>query len=106
MLTWEYGTFFFFIPSISLLSKNYLGVRDLKSVTSKKTEEVYIFGSIRKPMVIRIFFGLPSHRVTHPDKDENSPVRDDRMRRAPQENCLYSYCYDLEAERLIWTSGD
>ena len=41
-ITCSHGTLLFFILSISLLSKNYPGVRDLKSVTSKKTEEVYV----------------------------------------------------------------
>ena len=39
-ITCLHETLLFFILSISLLSKNYLRVRNLKSVTSKKTEEV------------------------------------------------------------------
>ena len=44
------------ILSISLLSKNYLGVRDLKSVTSKKTEKVYFLKEV-------IVFFIPSQLV-------------------------------------------
>ena len=39
MFTWD---LLFFILSISLLSKNYLGVRDLKSVTFNKKRRKYL----------------------------------------------------------------
>ena len=42
-ITCSHGTLLFFILSISLLSKNYLGVRDLKSVTFKKKRRKYKF---------------------------------------------------------------
>ena len=42
-ITCSHGTLLFFIFSISLLSKNYLGVRDLKSVRSKKNGGSTIF---------------------------------------------------------------
>ena len=47
-ITCSHGTLLFFILSISLLSKNYLRVRDLKSVTfNKKTEEIYNYVDCR-----------------------------------------------------------
>ena len=42
-ITCSHGTLLFFILSISLLFKNYLGVRDLKSVTSNKKRRKYFF---------------------------------------------------------------
>ena len=42
-ITCSHGTLLLFILSISLLSKNYLGVRDLKSVTSNKKRRKYQF---------------------------------------------------------------
>ena len=41
-ITCSHETILFFVHSISLLSKNYLGVRDLKSVTSNKKRRKYI----------------------------------------------------------------
>ena len=40
-ITCSHGALLFFILSISLHSKNYLGVRDLKSVTSNKKRRKY-----------------------------------------------------------------
>ena len=41
-ITCSHGTLLLFILSISLLSKNYLEVRDLKSVTSNKKRRKYL----------------------------------------------------------------
>ena len=47
-ITCSHGTLLFFILSISLLSKNYLKVRDLKSVTSKRKRRKYVFHVVKK----------------------------------------------------------
>ena len=47
-ITCSHGTLLFFILSISLLSKNYLEVHDLKSVTSNKKWRKHIIAFICK----------------------------------------------------------